>query len=349
MGRMRYIGSKARLVGQILDSIGEPILSGCLVDICSGTGIISREAANRGWRVQANDYLVSSSTLTFAQLASQEDAPFIHFGGYEMAISALNCTPPFDGFVFREYSPSGQSKDGHNRKYFTTENAARIDGIRQEIRRLHETKSISDSENQLLIADLIEAANRVANIAGTYGCFLREFSPAAVRQLALRPRNLRSSGAPFSVSCLDAFQIQAKPDDIVYLDPPYTKRQYAAYYHLLETISAGDAPVVSGVTGLRPWQSKSSPFCFRRKALSSVVNLCRTVGAKTIFISYSSEGHIDLPSLEAELSKTGTTSTLSLGGIGRYRPNTKARAINSVTEYLVRYQHGSSPSKKVSK
>ena len=34
--------------------------------------------------------------------------------------------------------------------------------------------------------------------------------------------------------------------DAVYADPPYTKRQYAAYYHILETIAAGDRPLISG-------------------------------------------------------------------------------------------------------
>ena len=40
--------------------------------------------------------------------------------------------------------------------------------------------------------------------------------------------------------------------DTVYLDPPYTKRQYAAYYHILETISLGDEPIVEGICGIRP-------------------------------------------------------------------------------------------------
>ena len=40
--------------------------------------------------------------------------------------------------------------------------------------------------------------------------------------------------------------------DTVYLDPPYTKRQYAAYYHILEAISLGDEPIVEGICGIRP-------------------------------------------------------------------------------------------------
>lgn len=34
--------------------------------------------------------------------------------------------------------------------------------------------------------------------------------------------------------------------DIAYEDPPYTKRQYGAYYHILETIAIGDEPEITG-------------------------------------------------------------------------------------------------------
>ena len=50
--------------------------------------------------------------------------------------------------------------------------------------------------------------------------------------------------------------------------PADTKRQYAAYYHILETIAHGDEPVVEGITGLRPWKSKASDFCYKRRALA---------------------------------------------------------------------------------
>ena len=143
----------------------------------------------------------------------------------------------------------------------------------------------------------------------------------------------------FSVTCADAFALAVRPEDVVYLDPPYNKRQYAAYYHVLETIVAGDKPEVGGVTGLRPWRAKSSPFCFRKTALSSLTRLCGVLGAKDVFISYSSEGHINLSDLETGLRETGLVTTIDLGSIGRYRPNHVAGLKDSVTEYLVRYQH----------
>src|SRR5262245_19982868 len=111
MGRLRYIGSKARIVNRILDLATRP--EGNFLDIFSGTGIVSQEAASRGWRVIANDHLISSSILTTANLLSIKDVSFQNFGGYEKAIEILNQASSFEGFIYREYSPSGKSKSGH--------------------------------------------------------------------------------------------------------------------------------------------------------------------------------------------------------------------------------------------
>lgn len=336
MGRLRYLGSKARIVQAILNEIGSPD-QGNFVDVFSGTGVVGREAANRGWKTKANDQLISSATISEAQLLSLQDVAFKPWNGYGGAVAALNAVTPIDGYVTAEYSPSGKSRSGFPRRYFTVENAQRIDGIRRELSLWKERKEISEKEHNLVVADLLEAANCVANIAGTYGCFLREWTPSALKPLVMQTRQLRVVPVEFSVTCMDAFELKAEKQDTVYLDPPYTKRQYAAYYHILETIAVGDSPDVNGVTGLRPWREKSSPFCFRRKALAALVSLCRGIGAGRVFISYSSEGHIALPDLVRELSVSGKVTVRSLGNIGRYRPNRTACKSDQVEEYLIQY------------
>lgn len=89
MGRLRYIGSKARIAHQILDIAGPPIPNGRFLDIFSGTGVVSQGAAAREWTVIANDHLVSSSTRTTARLLSVKDVSFSSLGGYEKAIDLL--------------------------------------------------------------------------------------------------------------------------------------------------------------------------------------------------------------------------------------------------------------------
>lgn len=332
---LRYIGSKTRLAPQIAAILGGWQGQGRLIDAFCGTGVVGREAADLGWPVVFNDHLVSSVATASAQVIAKSDVPFDSLGGYSAAIARLEGLEGSEGFLWREYSPAS-ARWGVERRYFTAENAARLDAMRGAIKAWQLAASVSKVEARLLIADLLGAANRVANIAGTYGCFLSHWTTSSLRQLHIAPRPLRVRSARFEASCLDVFDLPTTEDDAVYLDPPYTKRQYAAYYHLLETIAEGDAPCVSGVTGLRPWEHKASPFCYKSRALKALVSLVTTISARRVLISYSDDAHVQMSDLISGLTQLGDLRVHRLGTIGRYRPNEQASANRSaVGEYLL--------------
>jgi adenine-specific DNA-methyltransferase len=137
-------------------------------------------------------------------------------------------------------------------------------------------------------------------------------------------------------SNLDAALVEVDRSDLVYLDPPYTKRQYASYYHILETITLGDAPVVEGVAGLRPWKDLASDFCYKVRALRALCSLIDSFPAQHILLSYSNEGHVDLTDLMLNLEAIGKVRMHELARVGRYRPNVQASANRaSVKEYLL--------------
>lgn len=333
---LRYIGSKARVAAEILDVVGEPPDGACrFLDAFCGTGAVAEVAAARGWPVHLNDALASSVTMATARLLGADQVPMVATGGYAATIAALNALTPIEGFFTREYSPLSRTVTGTERRYFTEANTGRIDAIRLRIRELHFSHLINDLEHELLIADLIVAANHVANIAGTYGCFLAEWSSSARRELLLRPRMLPEWGGTVSTTVQDVRALVYRPGDVVYFDPPYTKRQYAAYYHLLETLAAGDAPAVTGVTGLRPWRHLASEFSYKSRALAALERLITDCPARRVLLSYSSEGHVSRHDLEACLSRLGGELRVhDLGRIGRYRPNVVATQRAEVHEYL---------------
>lgn len=332
----RYLGSKARVAGGILDIIGQPESGSTFVDAFAGTGVVAREAAIRGWPVLVNDHLLSSCKLAAANLYCPEHVPFASVGGYEQAIEAINSAAPLKGFIWREYSPASKHHAPAERKYFTEENAAKIDGMRAKIGGWRQEGVLSSHEESLLIADLLIQASRVANTAGTFGCFLRSWNQNALQPIELSTRPLLESYIQVQVLNRDVYEVPSASTDVVYLDPPYTKRQYAAYYHVLETIAHGDEPEVDGVTGLRPWKDKASPFCYSRRALSAIKRLVRTQNAERLFLSYSSQGHVELDSLRESMDQLGEIEVHGLGTIGRYTPNDQAReAGTTVTEFLI--------------
>ncbi|MXO72087.1 DNA adenine methylase [Alteraurantiacibacter buctensis] len=332
----RYIGSKSRLVDQIIDYIGEPKPGGFFVDAFCGTGVVAEAASAQGWNVRINDSLHSAVISAGARLISREQATFKKLGGYSGAIAKLNAAKPVFGFMWHAYSPASFGFCGLERRYFTEENAARIDAMRTLIACWRAAGDINEVEERLLIADLFGALNRVANIAGTFGCFLSKWTSQSRGKIDMRCRELKSNNVLVDASVGDVFDVGNEVQDLVYLDPPYTKRQYASYYHILETVALGDEPEVEGVAGLRPWKDRASDFCYKSRALKTLSHLVQSLRASKVLLSYSSEGHISMDGMKEELSKIGKLTIHPLGSVGRYRPNKAAsKSASDVNEFLV--------------
>ena len=330
----RYLGSKTRVVDAIMKFVGLPD-GGHFVDAFSGTGVVAEAAAKMGWPVLINDHLASSAIMSLARVLSRDQVTFHLLGGYRNAVDALNESPPRLGFIWQEYSPASSTRHCVARMYFTEENAQRIDGIRSTIAEWSVAGLINDLEEKLLIADLIGATNRIANTAGTYGCFLSSWQRQSLEPLSLIPRTVARKVPPAKMSVRDVLDVDYGPADTVYLDPPYTKRQYAAYYHILETIAVGDEPTVEGVCGIRPWRQIASDYCYKMRAVAALQRLVSAIPSRRVFLSYSDEGHVPLDTLGEILQKSGHVCRYNLDKIGRYRPNRAAsRAGANVAEVL---------------
>ncbi len=338
----RYIGSKSRVVSLITEYIGTPKSnSDRFIDAMCGTGIVAYEAAKVGWPVVINDRMKNAVIMSEARLLSKKEVVFEKLGGYQAVIDKLNAATPTEGFIWREYSPASINFTNYERRYFTEENAKRIDAIRTQIAEWRRDNTINDKEHTLLLANLISAVNDVANIAGTYGCFLSKWTSQSQRSLHLTCSDLFQEPIKYESTCCDVFELECNPNDYVYIDPPYTKRQYASYYHILETIAQEDEPVVEGVAGLRPWKQNASVFCYKTKAQKAIVKLLNQLTAKKVLLSYSNDGHVDIDSLVAELNQTGTVEVINLQSIGSYRPNRSAvKRKSQVEEYLIVYTKG---------
>ena len=331
---IRYLGSKARVLDDLASLIGQPsVKGGRFVDGFSGTGVVASKAADLGWDVHVNDHLRCARLLSTARMLAESDVSYSELGGYSGAVEQLNATPGVQGFIWREYSPASSEHAPRPRRYFTEDNGARLDGMRCQVRQWSSDGVISCVEEDLLLADLIESASAVANTAGTFGCFLSEWSSTARRQARVKPRVLRKEPVRFSAGELDVFSVLTEREDTVYLDPPYTKRHYAAYYHVLETLAYGDEPDVSGVTGLRPREQKVSPFYYKNRALPAMLSLIERICAGRILISYSDDGHIDLDELVRGLEPGGTVEVHDLGEVPRYQP--RGPVVRSVAEFVI--------------
>lgn len=301
---MEYIGNKRSLIDFVSENISRAIGPGKrdVCDIFSGTGAVSDALKLMGHSVTANDHLDLCFHMTSARLLNSGAPQFSLIPGsitrlaktpYEGVLTYLNELPPSEGgFIHRNYSPYSKYKDGVERRYFSEINAIQIDTVRLELERLRPT--LSEAEYSLLITDLLNAISSVSNVAGTYGCYLKNWKSRARMPLILRPSEFTGgSDGGHRVLSMDAHEAAKIINcSVVYADPPYTKRQYAAYYHVLETIVKNDSPKVSGKTGLRDWLPKSSEFCYKRRAPGALRALLSALSCEHFFMSYSSDGQI---------------------------------------------------------
>jgi adenine-specific DNA-methyltransferase len=277
-----------------------------------GTGAVSEAFARSGQVVVASDVLKFPTLHAKARL--QFDKPFdftmIEHEGYRSAINELNGLAPIKGFFWREYSADGCPDNGVNpRRYFTGENAGRIDAIRKKLTEWR-INGLSEDAIDLLLHDLILATNRVANITGTYGYFRSDWNRECLHSIQLIQSNMipcKASHTVFNGRAEDLAH-EINTCDACYFDPPYTKRQYGGNYHILETIAQEDMPIPAGQGGLRNWKEKASDFCYRKKAPAAFNNLLSLVQVPLVFISYSSDGQVSPEELKSILGKFGTVT-----------------------------------------
>ncbi|GEA07505.1 restriction endonuclease subunit M [Alteromonas sp. KUL42] len=332
----RYLGNKSRISDWIVQNISSRLAEGSsIVDPMCGTGAMSEALATKGYSVTAGDILSFPVLHAKARLLPLTDSHFEGVGGsYEHAIRALNDVEPIKGFFWEEYSADGSPRNGSKpRKYFTGENAAKIDGIRKQLLTWKEHERNMAAVDRLT-HDLLLAVNKVANISGTYGYYCAKFGKNSLSPLNLNASRTNSFGTKMNVVQGDVLTVsKANPADAYYLDPPYTKRQYGGNYHILETIALHDFPEPAGEGGLRDWKPTASDFCYKRKAKLAFENVIKNIDAKYVFVSYSDDGQVSKEELIELLSSMGEVA-LHERSLERYSSNPNGIKKSHVTEYL---------------
>ncbi len=336
---IEYLGNKSRLLDFVLEPIRAIRGIQTVADLFCGTASVSAALCAQGKRVIANDHLELCATLAEAALLQNgsptfealELRPSAGTTPYEAALRHLNHAPSVEGFFLRTYSPAADIP----RMYLTERNAAKIDGIRARIADWEPL--LTRGERAILLRDLVSSVAQVSNTAGTFGCFLKAWKKRALEPVTLLPGSIMASRLrqQHEVWRGDAEKLAKRLTnlDAAYLDPPYTKRQYAAYYHLLDTLVSGTMPVVSGSTGLPQWEDRSSEFCYRRKAPRTLERLVYALDLPHIFLSYSDDGHITHEEILEILGGRGILKFWELP-ISRYRSSSKTHRRAAVRERL---------------
>ncbi len=328
---MRYIGNKTKLLNEIekllIDKkIYDDDLS--FFDGFSGTASVGSYFKNK-YKVSTNDNLFFSFVMSQARLNAPDIMfeklgfdPFDYFNNHER--------PCHEGFIFENYSPE---KSG--RMFFSNENAKMIDFIRTTIDEWYKEEKITEWERYYLIACLIESLSFVANVAGFYSGYLHHWDCRAVKKMVFRRLEITHSTNKTTCYNEDILSIIKKINgDILYLDPPYTKVNYANHYHLLETVARYDNPEIQGKVGVRT-DCEKSPFSSSYEVYKAFDELIANANFSHIIVSYSSDGIMSADFIKQVLLRYGIKDTFEMRKIS-YRNYTSKGALrkDDYFEYL---------------
>jgi adenine-specific DNA-methyltransferase len=300
---MRYIGNKTRLLPFILRTLKRSGIGvGSVHDAFAGTASVSRALKQKGWRVHSSDLLMSSYVFQRAYVAADSADPLLD----DMA-AQLSSLPLREGFITAHFSPSHGS-GGSGRMYFTPENAGRIDAAREELERWSKGGKIDEDTYYLLLAAIIEGADRVANTAGVYASYMKRWQPNAKRRFSLVSEMPVKGAQPASAMLMDATEAARSIGaiDLLYIDPPYNARQYVAYYHIPEILARGwtdSIPAIRGKVGLLAGEEGRSLWSHSRRVQRLFSALLAATGARHALVSFNSEGHLAPEALQTLLTK----------------------------------------------
>lgn len=340
---MRFIGSKVRLLNNIHEVIEQKAPGAkTFCDVFSGTAAVGRHF-KQWYEVYSNDLLYFSYCL---QKATIENDSIPEFLGLIEVLDGINPIEylnhmPIDKmeklekerrFFQNSYSPKG------GRMYLTDQNALRIDYARNMIEQWKEQKYITETEFYYLVACLVEGIPFVSNIAGTYGAYNKFWDKRSHKKFKLINLPVVSNGLNNRSYNEDGISLLKHiSGDILYIDPPYNERQYLPNYHVLETAAKYDYPELRGVTGQPSYDGRRSTFCSKKTAVSSFEELIGNANFKHIFLSYSTDGIMELDKITEIMKQFGKPETLEINYISFRRFKSRSNANTSKLKEMIIY------------
>jgi adenine-specific DNA-methyltransferase len=265
-------------------------------------------------RDAARSFLESASTTLSGYTNMQEfDKLSAHLGAASLVIWLNHVSeadlPPHDrrSHFFDTYCEEGRNshfrssrgREGR-RRFLTPTNARRLDLALNQIRVWHR-RGLDEVTMGILLGAVMRGLEKVSNTQGTYHDFPRDrWDSRAFKPLTFEPQPTdimegdalehRVGRARDSLEYIE----EVEPHAVLYIDPPYNFRQYAAYYFLLNVVCrypemddldsyfAG----VKYVRGQNPEDDFTSTFCKPQPFLDDIARLIDRAKARSVVISY---------------------------------------------------------------
>lgn len=293
----RYLGSKNKILDFINDVVSNNTNDiNTVADVFAGTGVVADLFKRQGKKVIVNDIL-TSNYISYQTWFSNEK---VDDKKIKKQIIELNQLSGFSGYVTKNFGG----------RYFSVENAQKIDAIREKIETYDH---LNEREKAILLTSLLYAMDKVANTVGHFDAYRKNMD--SFKSLILRVPELdkNKNNELFNE---DANQLVRKiKADLVYIDTPYNSRGYESAYHVLENVMEWKKPAVEGVAMKAVNRAEKTSEYTKSKAPQAFDDLIQHIDARYILVSYNnmakkgnsrSNAKISTEEIFASLKKRGT-------------------------------------------
>lgn len=300
---MRYLGSKTLLLHSIVEIVKEytEAVDSVFCDPFGGIGTVGSYMKSQGYQVISGDILKFPHYFQVALIQNNYTPQFDKVTDYlegKTVETYLKQIAPRDGWFVREYAIQ--------RKFFTKQNAGLIQACIDTIWNWRQEGIIDENEYAFLIASLIQSMDKVANTAGTYYAYLKDFYRKAKKSFNFELLVPIQGNKFCQVKLEDAeLLVSEVVCDILYLDPPYNERNYQRYYHLPETIAEGKEPKPQGKSGVYVAEEKHSAYNKEKSAMEAFERLIKSANAGCIVFHYTDKGLINCNEAKEILQQIG--------------------------------------------
>jgi adenine-specific DNA-methyltransferase len=308
---VKYIGSKAALISEILSFVDQHFPKGTgadrtLLDVFTGTTRVAQAFRAAGWTVTSSDLSWAAEAYAHAfLLRTPTSAPRT-----SSLLAELSTLEPKSGWITSNYCDVS-GVDGGIVRMWSPQNGQRADAIRDRIAEWESTGRISHHESMVLVASLLFALDRVDSSVGVQQAYLKNWSARSKEPMKLE--ELPYPDGPIGAHLVgDALKLAYPSATVAYLDPPYSPHSYSTYYHIWDSITRWDKPAVGLKTNRRADRISGSesfdtemvsPWNSKPKALQAFLDLVERLPVQYVVISYNDESLVPLGALTKSLLK----------------------------------------------
>lgn len=311
---LTYLGNKRKQLDQILAETRKHTTNGLILDLFSGSGVVSTHFKANGYAVHANDiapYTYPINKLNLEYTAESLNATYPYLDKELAFLNALTEPPVGEEYFSRYYSENPKMR--YPRLFYTTRNGKFIDAVLYEVYVGYHQRDCEYLKD-VILADLLYKMSKYVNSSGHFKTFHKEFGGLKKKHDLVRiihpitiERPEPPDGPIGKAFCMDAATLVNQTEhtyDLIYLDPPYNQHQYSGNYHILEYVCLPRekryVPKDSQVSGISPNLYKS-PYCSKIQlvpALQEVITAC-CKKTKVMLFSFHASDFIKLEQMIA--------------------------------------------------